>query len=88
MRLILSFQSVAQMIHPPEQLVGMNQTQMFMWRHLVKDVEILAKATGKSIEDTILFIHIILTSMLKDPMQHSGEFVSKLLNFKFKLKRN
>ena len=68
------------MIHLPEQLVGMNQTKMFMWRHLVKDIDILAKATGKSIEDTILLIHIILTSMLKDPVQNSGEFISKRLD--------
>ncbi|XP_068694646.1 E3 ubiquitin-protein ligase rnf213-alpha-like isoform X2 [Montipora foliosa] len=53
-------QDVASLINPrvpPEALAR------FLWDHLRMDLELLAKSLGRSVDDTILCIHMILTYM-------------------------
>ena len=42
---------------PPAQL------SRFLWDHLQLDVELLAKSLGRSVEETILCVHMILACM-------------------------
>ena len=36
---------------------------LFLWNHLQLDVEVLAKSLGRSVEETILCVHMILAYM-------------------------
>ena len=36
---------------------------LFLWNHLQLDVEVLAKGLGRSVEETILCVHMILAYM-------------------------
>ena len=42
---------------PPEEL------PRFFWDHLQLDVEVLAKSLGRSVDETILCVHMILARM-------------------------
>ena len=36
----------------------------FFWRHLERDVELLGRATGKSVDDSAITIHLVLSEIL------------------------
>ena len=36
----------------------------FFWRHLEQDVELLGRATGKSMDDSAITIHLVLREIL------------------------
>ena len=36
----------------------------FFWRHLERDVELLGRATGKSIDESAITIHLVLREIL------------------------
>eukprot|EP00795_Rhopilema_esculentum_P010371 gene10371-19073_t len=55
--------SVADLIHPR---LPPNETQSFMWQHVCKSVQTLAKAIGRSVEEAVLAVHLVLESMLKE----------------------
>ena len=54
---------MADLIHPR---IPSNVTQSFMWQHVCKSVQTLAKAIGRSIEEAVLAVHLVLESMLKE----------------------
>ena len=40
----------------------------FFWRHLERDMELLGKATGKSVDDSAIIVHLVLKEILsRDP---------------------
>uniref|UniRef100_A0A674JMV9 RING-type E3 ubiquitin transferase n=1 Tax=Terrapene triunguis TaxID=2587831 RepID=A0A674JMV9_9SAUR len=62
-------QSLRGIIKPPVQdPVG------FLQQHIEKDLEQLTKTLGKSADETINVVHLILCSLLKDPHQHPNQF--------------
>ncbi|KAK2555497.1 E3 ubiquitin-protein ligase rnf213-alpha [Acropora cervicornis] len=56
---------------------------LFLWNHLQLDVEVLAKSLGRSVEETILCVHMILAYMtghvsnLQQPMIPAPNLTSK-----------
>ena len=36
----------------------------FFWRHLERDVELLGRATGKSIDESAIIVHLVLREIL------------------------
>ena len=36
----------------------------FFWHHLERDVELLGRATGKSVDDSAITIHLVLREIL------------------------
>uniref|UniRef100_A0A8C3FUH7 RING-type E3 ubiquitin transferase n=1 Tax=Chrysemys picta bellii TaxID=8478 RepID=A0A8C3FUH7_CHRPI len=62
-------QSLQGIIKPPVQdPVG------FLQQHIEKDLEQLTKTLGKSADETINVVHLILCSLLKEPHQHPNQF--------------
>ena len=40
----------------------------FFWYHLEKDMELLGAATGKSVDDSAIIVHLVLKEiLLRDP---------------------
>ena len=40
----------------------------FFWHHLERDMELLGKATGKSVDDSAIIVHLVLREiLLRDP---------------------
>ena len=40
----------------------------FFWHHLERDMELLGKATGKSVDDSAIIVHLVLKEILsRDP---------------------
>ncbi|XP_075760215.1 E3 ubiquitin-protein ligase RNF213 isoform X4 [Pelodiscus sinensis] len=62
-------QSLPRIIKPPvQEPVG------FLWQHIEKDLEQLTKTLGKSVDDTISVVHLVLSSLLKEPHQHPNQW--------------
>uniref|UniRef100_A0A8C0H5B1 RING-type E3 ubiquitin transferase n=1 Tax=Chelonoidis abingdonii TaxID=106734 RepID=A0A8C0H5B1_CHEAB len=62
-------QSLRRILKPPVQdPVG------FLQQHIEKDLEQLTKTLGKSADETINVVHLILCSLLKEPHQHPNQF--------------
>ena len=41
----------------------------FFWHHLERDMELLGKATGKSVDDSAIIVHLVLREiLLRDPL--------------------
>ena len=59
--LFLLLQDVSRLIYPN---IAANNTQMFLWNHLLKDLDVLAKAIGRSEDDASLLMHMILADIL------------------------
>ncbi len=51
------------MIHPA---VNAADAKEFFWAHLVKDINILAKSIGSSIDDAALLMHMVLAEILRN----------------------
>ncbi|NWR82425.1 RN213 ligase, partial [Furnarius figulus] len=47
---------------------------MFLQEHVQEDLEQLTKILGKSVDETINTIHLVLSSLLQDPHQHPGQW--------------
>uniref|UniRef100_A0A452ISB0 RING-type E3 ubiquitin transferase n=1 Tax=Gopherus agassizii TaxID=38772 RepID=A0A452ISB0_9SAUR len=62
-------QSLRRILKPPVQdPVG------FLQQHIEKDLELLTKTLGKSADETINVVHLLLCSLLKEPHQHPNQF--------------
>uniref|UniRef100_A0A452IRW8 RING-type E3 ubiquitin transferase n=1 Tax=Gopherus agassizii TaxID=38772 RepID=A0A452IRW8_9SAUR len=46
----------------------------FLQQHIEKDLELLTKTLGKSADETINVVHLLLCSLLKEPHQHPNQF--------------
>ncbi|NXP80313.1 RN213 ligase, partial [Ramphastos sulfuratus] len=46
----------------------------FLHQHIQEDLAQLTRIVGKSVDDTINILHLILCSLLKDPHQHPGQW--------------
>ncbi|NWS12014.1 RN213 ligase, partial [Pachyramphus minor] len=46
----------------------------FLQEHVQEDLEQLTKILGKSVDETINTIHLVLSSLLQDPPQHPGQW--------------
>ena len=44
--------------------INANEVAVFLWEHLVVDLEVIGQSTGKSSDDTVLTVHLILQHML------------------------
>lgn len=45
----------------------------FLQQHIQEDLAQLTKILGKSVDETINILHLVLGSLLKDPQQHPGQ---------------
>ena len=45
----------------------------FFWQHLIRDLDILSKAIGYSVDDAALIVHLILQGMHKST--YTGKFI-------------
>ncbi|XP_067403324.1 E3 ubiquitin-protein ligase RNF213 isoform X3 [Emydura macquarii macquarii] len=62
-------QSLQGIIKPP-----VRDPVSFLMQHIEKDVEQLTKTLGKSADETINVVHLILCSLLKEPHQHPNQW--------------
>uniref|UniRef100_A0A452IS70 Uncharacterized protein n=1 Tax=Gopherus agassizii TaxID=38772 RepID=A0A452IS70_9SAUR len=46
----------------------------FLQQHIEKDLELLTKTLGKSADETINVVHLLLCSLLKEPHQHPNQW--------------
>ncbi|NXW63922.1 RN213 ligase, partial [Eurystomus gularis] len=49
----------------------------FLQEHIQEDLLQLTKILGKSVDETINILHLVLSSLLKDPHQHPGQWPVK-----------
>ena len=56
-------------VHPT---VSFEDLPQFFWLHLMRDLEMLSKVIGYSVDDTALLVHLILKGMYKHT--YTGEF--------------
>lgn len=64
------------MIHPKPNAADV---QMFIWKHLQISVQIFAKSIGRSLEDAIIFVHLVLQNMLEKGNANTSMFNNKKL---------
>uniref|UniRef100_A0A8C6ZCZ6 RING-type E3 ubiquitin transferase n=1 Tax=Nothoprocta perdicaria TaxID=30464 RepID=A0A8C6ZCZ6_NOTPE len=62
-------QSLEEMIKPPVQ-----NPVSFLQQHIQEDLAQLTKVLGKSVDETVNILHLLLDSLLKDPHQHQNQF--------------
>ncbi|NXG38715.1 RN213 ligase, partial [Dromaius novaehollandiae] len=62
-------QSLERIIKPPVQ-----NSVSFLQQHIWEDLAQLTKVLGKSVDETINILHLLLASLLKDPHQHPGQW--------------
>ncbi|NXD84175.1 RN213 ligase, partial [Halcyon senegalensis] len=65
-------QSLQKIIKPP-----VCDSVSFLREHIQEDLVQLTKILGKSVDETINILHLILSSLLKDPHQHPGHWPVK-----------
>ncbi|NXM67952.1 RN213 ligase, partial [Serilophus lunatus] len=63
-------QSLNKMIKP-----RVRDVVRFLQEHVQEDLEQLTKILGKSVDDTINTLHLVLGSLLQDPPQHPGQWL-------------
>ena len=51
------------MINPQ---LAVPNVQMFVWEHLQISIKIFAKSIGRSLEDAIVLVHLVLKNMLQE----------------------
>ena len=57
-----SLHSVAGLVKPP---VAAEHLPQFLWDHILKDLELLAASLGRSQDDALILIHVILDHMYR-----------------------
>ncbi|NWX41305.1 RN213 ligase, partial [Steatornis caripensis] len=62
-------QSLQKIIKPP-----VHNSVSFLQQHIQEDLAQLTKILGKSVDETVNILHLVLGSLLKDPHQHSGQW--------------
>ncbi|NWR66294.1 RN213 ligase, partial [Bucorvus abyssinicus] len=62
-------QSLQKIIKPP-----VCDSVSFLQQHIQEDLAQLTKILGKSVDETINILHLVLSSLLKDPHQHPGQW--------------
>ncbi|KFP09843.1 E3 ubiquitin-protein ligase RNF213, partial [Egretta garzetta] len=62
-------QSFDKIIKPP-----VNNSVSFLQQHIREDLAQLTKILGKSVDETVNILHLVLSSLLKDPHQHPGQW--------------
>ncbi|NXA55769.1 RN213 ligase, partial [Nothocercus julius] len=62
-------QSLQEIIKPPVQ-----NSVSFLQQHIQEDLAQLTKVLGKSVDETINILHLLLDSLLKDPHQHQNQW--------------
>ncbi|NXL59560.1 RN213 ligase, partial [Chordeiles acutipennis] len=62
-------QSLQRIIKPP-----VHDSVSFLQQHIREDLAQLTKILGKSVDETINILHLVLCSLLKDPHQHPGQW--------------
>ncbi|XP_061232976.1 E3 ubiquitin-protein ligase RNF213 isoform X3 [Neopsephotus bourkii] len=62
-------QSLQNIIKPP-----VHNSVSFLQQHIQEDLAQLTKILGKSVDETINIFHLVLSSFLKDPHQHPGQW--------------
>ena len=53
--------AIAGLVTPP---VPPQQLPEFFWAHLVKDLELLGKDTGRGLEENVMIVHLVLRHIL------------------------
>ncbi|KAM6050451.1 E3 ubiquitin-protein ligase RNF213 isoform 2-T2 [Chlamydotis macqueenii] len=76
-------QSLQKIIKPPVHNPG-----SFLQQHIREDLAQLTKILGKSVDETINILHLVLSSLLKDPHQHPGLWPGQFDVMSTKEKRN
>ncbi|XP_075025423.1 E3 ubiquitin-protein ligase RNF213 isoform X2 [Calonectris borealis] len=61
-------QSLQKIIKPP-----VHNSVSFLQQHIREDLAQLTKILGKSVDETINILHLVLSSLLKDPRQQPGQ---------------
>uniref|UniRef100_A0A8C3GM39 RING-type E3 ubiquitin transferase n=1 Tax=Cairina moschata TaxID=8855 RepID=A0A8C3GM39_CAIMO len=62
-------QSLQKIIKPP-----VRNSVTFLQQHIQEDLAQMTKILGKSVDETINILHLVLSSLLKDPHQHSSQW--------------
>ncbi|NWQ63740.1 RN213 ligase, partial [Neopipo cinnamomea] len=62
-------QSLGEMIKP-----RVHNTVSFLQEHVLEDLEQLRRILGRSVDETINTLHLVLSSLLQDPYQHRGQW--------------
>ncbi|XP_068511209.1 E3 ubiquitin-protein ligase RNF213 [Anas acuta] len=62
-------QSLQKIIKPP-----VRNSVTFLQQHIQEDLAQMTKTLGKSVDETINILHLVLSSLLKDPHQHSSQW--------------
>ncbi|KAM6245288.1 E3 ubiquitin-protein ligase RNF213 [Porphyrio hochstetteri] len=60
----------------------------FLQQHIQEDLAQLTRILGKSVDETINILHLVLCSLLKDPHQHLGQWPVQFDGLSTKEKRN
>ncbi|XP_075296696.1 E3 ubiquitin-protein ligase RNF213 isoform X2 [Opisthocomus hoazin] len=76
-------QSLQKIIKPP-----VDNSVSFLQQHIQEDLAQLTKILGKSVDETINILHLVLSSLLKDPHQHPGQWPVQFDVLSTKQKRN
>ena len=54
-----------------------NETAETIWQHLQRDVEVLGRALGRSVDDAALSVHLVLQQMTSLRGEQTGKHVFK-----------
>ena len=57
----LSSKATAELITPPCQSQPVEQ---FIWQHLQRDLDVLGRALGRSVDDAAMAVHLVLQRMI------------------------
>ena len=58
--ILVSFQDVSSLVHPNVPIEALGR---FLWDHLQFDVEALARGLGRSVDDAVLCVHMVLAQL-------------------------
>ena len=53
--------AIAQVITPPDEP---EQVAEFLWKHMQRDLDVLGRALGRSVDDAALTVHLVLQQMI------------------------
>ena len=63
-------------VHPT---INPEELQQFFMHHLMRDLELLSKVIGYSVDDAALIVHLILQKMHNSNSAWTGETISYVL---------
>ena len=66
-------QDLVQLLTPPH--VHVQHLPEFFWEHMKKDIEHLSHVTGKSIEDSVILVHLVLREVLTNKLPDSKHII-------------